>query len=267
MREFNSVSYSVDDGVALLKMCTQNGLNSLTPEFLKEVQAAIAQANEDNSVRCLVITGHDNVFSAGGDMNNVFLPKMRGESPYEDDDKFTGGLGLFDTDWVAMFRKSKPIIAAFNGYAVGGGVTCFLAADIIVASEEADFRFMFTRLGLVPEICSSKYLPARVGFGRASEILLTARTVKAEEALSIGLVDYLYSSDTMLDEAMKLAKSVAANPVSLMIKTKELLDDNYLESDLEKVWARETDALRYCFNNDEHKEAVNAFLEKRKPVF
>lgn len=267
MDSLDLLEYTVSDHVALITMVAPDGRNSLDAVFVQELVNAIVAANEDERVGALLITGQDSAFSAGGDMAKTFLPKMRGAVPYDEDDRFTGGLSLLPLDWVQLLRDSKPIVVAFNGYAVGGGVTFFLPADVLVASENASFHFMFAKLGLVAEMCSTKYLPARVGFGRASEILLRARTVGAEEALSIGLIDHLFPRDTLVDEALAIAKSIAANPPTMLKLSKQLLDNNYLETDGDKVWQRESEALKLCFGLAEHKEAVNAFLEKRSPDF
>jgi enoyl-CoA hydratase/carnithine racemase len=168
------------EGVALIQMNNPNSMNSMSNAMLAQMASAFEKANDDKDIGAIVVTDVDEVFSAGGDMNEAFLPKLKGEIPYDENDSYLGGLGL-PIDWTAMLRESKPVIVAFNGIAVGGGVSAFLPADILMASSKARFMFMFTKLGIVAEMCSTKYLPARVGFGRASEILLTARTVGAKE--------------------------------------------------------------------------------------
>lgn len=255
------------DAVALLTMTSEDGKNTQTVAGVQSLVDAIQRANSDDSVGALVITGEGKAFCAGGDMSELFLPKNRGEVPYDDSDPYTGGLGLLSVDWVELVRNSKPIVVAFNGYSVGGGLTFFLPCDVLVASAQASFHFMFAKLGIVAEICSTKYLPARVGYGRASEILLRARTVMPDEALRIGLIDSVFPAESLVEEAIAIAASIAANPPTMLQMTKRLLDQNYLETDNAKVWKSESDALRECFALEEHKEAVNAFLEKRTPRF
>ncbi|WP_423893757.1 enoyl-CoA hydratase/isomerase family protein [Candidatus Pelagadaptatus aseana] len=260
----NPIIYKkLEGGVALIQISYLESMNSLSNAVLAGMAESIEKANSDDDVGAIVITGDDEVFSAGGDMNDTFLPKLRGEVPYEENDPYLGGLGL-PLDWTAMLRNSKPVVVAFNGLAVGGGVTCFLAADVLMASTKARFMFMFTKLGIVAEMCSSKYLAARVGFGRASEIFLSARTVEADEAYRIGLVDFLIDHDKLLDEAIAKARQIAKNPRPMTMLTKQLLDQNVLEQDDTQVWQNESDALRTCFSLPEHKEAVMAFLSRSK---
>lgn len=261
------IHYVVENGVGIITMQSSNLRNTLTIAFVKLLGDIITQANADDAVGALLITGQEGAFSAGGDMSELFYPRLNGDEPYAEDDIYTGGLGLLSIDWTRLMRESKPVVVAFNGYAVGGGMTFFLAADVLTASPKASFHFVFTQVGIVAEMCSSKYLPARVGFGRASELLLQARTADGTEAKDIGLVDYLFEHDDLLKESLKIAKKIASQPPSMLKMTKQLLDQNYLETDTDKVWQRESHALSQCWSNPEHKEAVNAFLEKRKPVF
>jgi enoyl-CoA hydratase/carnithine racemase len=263
MNDFQFLDYSVDANVALIVLNSPNEQNTQSVASVAEWVVAIEKANADSAVGAIVITAKGKAFSAGGDMDELFLPKSRGDEPYEDDDPYTGGLGLFSTDWVELLRHSKPIVVAFNGYAVGGGITFFLPADVLVASERASFHFTFVKVGIVPEICSTKYLPARVGFGRASEIILTGRAVAAQEAFNIGLVDYLVPAEELLDKALTIAKTIAANPTPMLKLSKQLLDQNCLEQDDSKVWRRESDGLRKSFSLPEHQDAVAKFIEKK----
>lgn len=181
MGSSDSIDYSISDSVALIAMVAPNKRNTQSVSFVGELIEALVTTNNDSSVGAIVVTGQDGAFSAGGDMKELFLPKMRGEVPYDDSDDYLGGLGLYAIDWVQLVRNSKPIVVAFNGYAVGGGITSFLPADVLVASEQASFHFMFTKPGIVAEICSTKYLPARVG--RIARVFFTRRTQRGGECL------------------------------------------------------------------------------------
>ncbi|MGV6807008.1 MAG: enoyl-CoA hydratase/isomerase family protein [bacterium] len=262
MSNFQFLDYQVEDKVAIITLASPDEVNTLSVASVKEWIGAIELANADENVGAILFTSGSKMFSAGADMKTLFLPKASGEEPYVDSDNFTGGLDLFSTDCVTLIRESKPVITAVNGHAVGAGITFFLASDVLIASDRANLHFSFVKLGLVPEICSTKYLPARVGFGRASEILLGGRTVAAAEAKEIGLVDYLFSHDEMLEEAKKIASNIASSPVPMLKMTKQLLDQNYLETDIPTVWKRESDCLRACFGMEEHKQAVAKFLKK-----
>jgi enoyl-CoA hydratase/carnithine racemase len=262
MENFKHTRYRVDKGVAEITLCSGDGLNTQSVESVKEWVAAVTRANEDDSVGAILFTAEGKGFSAGGNMEELFLPRSSGEIPYDKNDPYTGGINLFSTDWVQLLRQSKPVVVAFNGFAVGGGVTLFLPADVLVASPRASFHFSFVKVGIVAEICSTKYLPARVGFGRASELLLSGRAVGGQEAHDMGLVDYLYPEESLLDEARKIATTIAGNPAPMLRMTKTLLDQNSLETQLDKVWERESNALWRCFHMEEHKTAIKSFLSE-----
>jgi enoyl-CoA hydratase/carnithine racemase len=170
-------------------------------------------------------------------------------------------------DWVALLRESKPVVCAVNGAAVGIGVTMCLPADQIVASTKARFGMGFITMGLVPELASTRLLGARVGFGRASDLFLSGRLIDAAEAHRIGLADRLAEPDALLDEAVAVATSYAANPDRQLRMTKQLLTEHMVESDLRHIQRREQELLAECWASPEHAEAVAAFLAKRPPVF
>ena len=262
----DAVLYEKRGAVAVITLNRPKQLNSLADAIWSGWVSCLERANADDDIGAIVITGSGRAFCAGADMNESFLPKLRGEQAYDENDHRLGGLGL-PFDWVKILRESKPIVAAVNGFAVGGGITSILPCDVIVASEDALFIFMFVKMGIVPELCSSHYLTARVGFTKASELTLTGRNVEAAEALEIGLVNYVVPADELMQKSLEIAESIATNPRSMLALTKRLLGENMHEQDTAKIWQRESDALRECFSQPEHKEAVNAFLEKRAPDF
>ncbi len=256
LNSFNNLVYNVSDHVAVITLETADGKNMLSAQFMAEAASAIKQANGDDDVGCIIVTAKGRIFSAGINMEEVLLSKVLGKEAYVEDDPFTGGLGIFDEDWTALIRNSKPLIVAFNGAAIGGGITTFLAADILIASEDASFSFPFVKLGAVPEACSTKYLPARIGFGRASEILLSGRSVDSKEARDIGLIDELVPAQQLMTRAMGIAKSIASAPTTMTTLTKQLLSENCLEQETSKVWRRESDALKTCFSSSDFKAVI-----------
>jgi enoyl-CoA hydratase/carnithine racemase len=138
---------------------------------------------------------------------------------------------------------------------------------VIVASDKARFGMGFIKVGLVPELASTHLLPQRVGFGRASELCLSGRLVNADEALAIGLVERVVPHEALLERALELAETIAANPSPQLAMTKQLLGENAADGDLARVQQRESELLRRCWTTPEHKEAVAAFIEKRPPRF
>jgi enoyl-CoA hydratase/carnithine racemase len=172
-----------------------------------------------------------------------------------------------EVDWVALCRRSKPLIAAVNGAAVGIGVTMILPFDVIFASDRAKLGMFFIKMALVPELASSRFLVQRMGFGKASEMCLSGRLYDAAEAERAGLVDHLTGAEDLVDRASALAREIGANPAPQLRMIKDLLTRNPVETDLAEVQRRETEWLRVCWKSPEHAEAVTAFLEKRPPRF
>ena len=158
-------------------------------------------------------------------------------------------------------------MAAINGPAIGLGVTQVLPMDYLVASESAKISVRFVKMGLVPELASSYFLTARLGFGVASELMLTGKTLSGQEALDIGLVDKVTPDDALLDEACTMARAMGENPRSALLQIKQLLTQNATETDIRLIQKREGEALAVCYASNEHKEAITAFLEKRPPDF
>jgi enoyl-CoA hydratase/carnithine racemase len=142
-----------------------------------------------------------------------------------------------------------------------------LPSDVIVASEAAKFGLVFVKMGIVPELASSHFLVSRVGFGKASELMLSARLVDGREAREIRLADHVVPHDDLLAKAFEIGKAMSGNPDPMLRMTKDLLTKNACEQDMKLAQARETEYLRQCWSLPEHKEAVSAFMEKRPARF
>lgn len=263
---YELILYETRGAVAWITLNRPDRLNAWTPAMSVEMADALQAANADPSVGAVVITGAGRGFCAGADMEETFGKRISGEDPGQGTDRGSGGLpeGL---DWVGLLRRSKPVIAAVNGAAVGIGLTKILPCDVIVASHKAKFGMLFIKVGLVPELASTHYLVQRIGFGRASEMCLTGRLYKGEEAAAIGLVDRIVEPEALIATATEIAEAIAANPDPVLRMTKELLDRNGSDGDLAAVQERESVLLRECWKTPEHAEAVQAFLEKRPPKF
>jgi 2-(1,2-epoxy-1,2-dihydrophenyl)acetyl-CoA isomerase len=166
-----------------------------------------------------------------------------------------------------LIRSSKPCIAAINGASIGVGLTQVLPMDYLVASEDAKLSARFIKMGVVPELASSKFLVARMGFGHASELMLTGKTINGTEAAEIRLIDKAVPADQLMTAARDVAKAMGENPQGALQTVKQLITENMTESDLREVQKRELAALEICYKSVEHKEAINAFIEKRDPDF
>jgi len=259
--EYETITVQRRDGVALLTLNRPERLNAWTPRMALEQADAIAAANEDPEVGAIVMTGAGRAFCAGADMQDTFKTRLDGVDP-GGDSEHTGGMPA-EVDWVSLVRSSKPLVAAVNGAAVGIGMTMILPFDVIVAAETARFGMLFVKVGLVPELASSRLLAQRVGIGAAGEMCLSGRLVAAVEAYRIGLAERLVAPEELIGTALEIAGEIAANPGPQLRMIKGLLSENATESDLALVQAREHELMRECWRSPEHREAVQRFLERR----
>jgi len=260
------VRYERRDAVALVTLDRPEKLNAWTPAMAVEQAAAIEEANGDSRVGAIVMTGAGRGFCAGADMEATFKSRIDGIDPGENTAEGSGGMPA-NLDWVGLLRRSKPLVAAVNGAAVGIGMTMILPFDVIIAGDKAKFGMLFIKVGLVPELASTHFLVQRVGFGRASEMCLSGKLYGAAEAHAWGLADRLCEGDELLPRALALAGEIAENPDPQLRMIKALLSRNASDGDLGAVQRRESEMLRECWRSPEHKEAVSAFLEKRPPRF
>ena len=263
---YTLITYERRDSVALITLNRPDRLNAWTPSMAVEQARAIEEANADASIGAIVMTGAGRGFCAGADMEGTFKSRIDGVDPGENTAEGSGGMPA-NLDWVGLIRRSKPMIAAVNGAAVGIGMTMILPFDVILASDKARFGMLFIKVGLVPELASTRFLAQRVGFGHANEMCLSGKLYGAPEAHAWGLIDHLCTADDLLPRAFALGAEIAQNPGPQLLMIKTLLTENATETDLRAVQRRESEMLRECWRSPEHKEAVQAFLEKRPPRF
>lgn len=256
---FETIEVSQQGSVNILTLNRPDRLNAWTYQMGDELQTALREGNESDDVEAFVVTGAGRGFCAGADIKDIF--KAQAESG-----EARGGSSV-GSNWVDLVRASKPVVAAVNGAAIGIGLTQILPMDFIVASSTAKISCRFIKMGLVPELGSSHFLVARCGFGHASELMLSGKTIEAEEALRIGLVDRLAEPEALLSSAVDIARSMGENPQVALGMVKDLITANMAESDLKEVQKRELGALTQCYESAEHKEAIAAFIDKREPDF
>ncbi len=248
--------------VGIITLSRPEKLNAWTDQMHAELVDQLEAWNADDEIGAIVFTGEGRAFCAGADLGG-FSDRLETV-----DDAPAGRVATnFSTPWTTLLLRSKPTVAAINGYAIGVGLTMVLPADIRIMADEAQVSIRFIKVGLVPELGSTRLLAQIVGLGNATDMCLTGRMVGAEEALRMGLVISTAPADQLLDVAVAKADELAGNPPSVMMFVKELLAKSPLDPDLDAVMEREQVRDRIARRLPEHAEAVNAFLEKRAPNF
>ena len=274
---YNTLDYRIEDRILTLTLKRPEQLNSFTVEMAHELIHAFERASEDDAVGAIVVTGAGRAFCAGMDLSksgNVFgldeTQKPGNRDMHErlqdpailDGVRDTGGRVT-----LAIFACKKPVIGAINGAAVGIGATMTLAMDIRLASTQAKIGFVFGKIGIVPEACSSWFLPRIVGISQALEWTYTADIFDAEEAKRGGLVRSVHAPDQLLPEAYKLAHRIVDNrsPVSIAL-TRQMLYRNAAQPN--PLEAHRVDSLAMFYTSvGDGKEGVRSFLEKRPPAY
>jgi len=257
---YEQITFEQRERVGLITLNRPERMNAWTYRMDAELVDAIDRCNAEDGIGAIVLTGAGRGFCGGADIGDTFATRLEA-------DEASGADSGNRRDWVALLRASKPVIAAVNGAAVGVGATMILPCDVLIASDRARFGMFFVRMGLVPELASSHFLVARMGFGPASEMCLTGRLYDAAECRERRLVDRVVEHEQLLDEALRTAEEIARNPSRQLRWIKELLTQNGAEGDLTEVQRREMARLEAAYRSPEHQEAVDAFLNKREPEF
>jgi len=271
--EFECILYDVKDKVLTITLNRPDRLNAYTGQMQSNLIEAFDKAGNDDGIRAIIVTGAGRGFCAGADLGaggNTFNREVRNnkgetEGIKDDPEWMRDGGGRTA---LAIFDCPKPIIAAFNGPAVGVGVTMTLPMDIRIASEEAKFGFVFARRGLVPEAASSWFLPRVVGINKALEWTFSGRVFSPEEAKEGGLIRSIHPADKLLEEANKIAQEIVENTSAVSVAmTRQMLwkllgADHPMEA--HKVDSR---AIYELGQGGDAKEGVESFLEKRSPEF
>jgi len=255
--EFANLLFRQEGNVGILSINNPKSLNALNSEVLRELDKALNMIISNEEVYALVLTGEGKAFIAGADIS-----EMRNMSA-EEARKF-GELGL------AVFRKielmEKPVIAAINGFALGGGCELAMSCDLRIAGEKAKFGQPEVSLGITPGFAGTQRLPRLVGIAKAKELIFTGNIISAEEAWKIGLVNKMVSQENLMDEVLEVAKKMASVAQIALKYTKNAINRG-IETDIETGMAVEKDLFALCFATQDQKEGMAAFIEKRKPEF
>ena len=241
------------DGIRLLTINKPQSLNALDSEVLRELGSVVAETAADESIRVLIITGEGRAFVAGADIS-----EMVSKDPMQ-------GLA-FGKSGAEVFRAIEqlpiPVIAAVNGFALGGGCELAMACDLRIASSKAKFGQPEVGLGIIPGFSGTQRLPRLVGPAKAKELVYTGEVIRADEALRIGLVNKVVEPEALIDEALALAEKIAAQaPVAVQLAKKAI--DTGLQADIDTGIAIENDLFALCFSTRDQKVRMEAFLNKK----
>ncbi len=241
--------------IALVRLNRPKQLNALNALVMDQLCEALEELDRDDAIRCLVVTGNERTFAAGADIG-----EMAGASPV---DMLRGNrIG----QWDRVRRISKPVIAAVNGWCLGGGCELAMALDLILAGEGARFGQPEINLGVIPGAGGTQRLTRAIGKSRAMEMVLTGEPIDAAEALRLGLVARVVPDELVVEDALALAARIAAkSPIALRL-AKEAVNAAF-ELPLSDALAHERKLFYLLFSSEDQKEGMAAFLEKRTPDF
>lgn len=261
---FTTISVEVEDGVMTIALNRPDVLNSLNEQMSTELSAALRSAERDAGIRCIVLTGTGRAFCAGHDLRGVY-------------DLFAGNQSR-ETDYGALLRQrynpvinrlrtlEKPVIAAVNGVAAGGGLALALACDLRICARGAFFKAAFAEIGLIPDMGATLTLPRNVGYARAAELFLMCEKLSAADACAWGLVNRVVDNADLEVTVSGIAHRLAQLPAKAIGLTKRALNKAY-GADLENQLEYEAFLQQTAGRTADHREGVTAFVEKRPPKF
>jgi len=247
--------------VGIITFNRPDKLNAMHTTMQAEMRDQIDAWNSNPGIGAVVLTGAGRAFCAGADISGWNQGIQARESGEEVERRPQ------IEPWVPFVQRSKPIVCAINGPAIGAGLTTTLPCDIRIASDQARLSMRFVRVGVIPELASTHLLPHIVGLGHAMELMLSGKIINGEEAARIGLVNHVVPHDKLMEEAVNIAQEIAFNPVESLFVTKGLTWQNLDETDITVVQQREGKEFAAAMQRPSFKEAVKSFVEKRPPDF
>jgi len=255
--ELKNLVIEKNEGVCTVKINNPQSLNALNAQVLSELEYAFDMIRDEDDVRVVVLTGEGKAFVAGADI--AYMRELNASQAKK-----------FSEDGSRVFRKietlNKVVIAAVNGFALGGGCELAMACDIRIASVKAKFGQPEVGLGIIPGFSGTQRLARLVGLGRAKELIFSGGHINAEEAYRIGLVNKVTETEELMEETYKIADKIKSNSTAAVLYSKECINRG-TETDIETGIAYESNVFGLCFAFEDQKEGMSAFLEKRKPEF
>ncbi len=256
---YKTIIYEKAGHVATITLNRPEKLNALSPELIGELYDALQSADDDESVRVIILTGGETVFAAGAD-----LGAMDAASPDVVQALKLRFAARNPFDYIEQI--GKPVIAAVAGYALGGGCELAMCCDFRIAADNAKFGQPEIRVGLIPGAGGTQRLPRLIGMTKAKQLIMLGETIDADEAERLGLVNAVVPAEALPDEAKKLADRLAAKP-PFGLRLAKLVMNMGADRDLPSALALERQAFAMLFATEDQKEGVRAFNEKRKPEF
>jgi len=259
--DYQDIIYTKKEGIATITLNRPDKMNSFSPGMMGSISMAVEDIIEDKEVRVLVITATGRAFCAGADVKAM----AEGfDKPAPESGRRPRGEGI--SMYLLLQKCPKPVIAAINGVAVGGGLDLACACDIRIASDQARFAEVFIRRGMMPASGGTYFLPRLVGIDKALQLIWTGDMVDAKEAERIGLVTMVVPHDELEIATMELAEKLAKGPPLAIQKAKRAVYEG-LDMDLESTLKYIAPIIQELNNTEDHKEGARAFVEKREPVF
>lgn len=254
---FENIFYKKEANIGIVSINNTKALNALNSKVLKELDTAIDMVEKDDEIYVLVLTGEGKAFVAGADIS-----EMKDKST-EEARKFSGfGLDLFRK----IETMEKPVIAAINGFALGGGCELAMSCDIRIAGEKAKMGQPEVNLGIIPGFGGTQRLARLVGAARAKELIYTGNLITAAEAEKIGLVNKVVAQEEVMNEVLKLAHSIVSS-AQMAVRYSKIAINRGIETDIDTGLAIEKDLFGLCFATQDQKEGMTAFIEKKEPEF
>ncbi len=254
---FETLKYEVKDGIAYVTVSRPKALNALSKEVLDELRTAFGQVESDPNVQVAILTGDGKAFVAGAD-----IAQMAGLTAIEGHEMMIQGAQVMNY----IESIDKPVIAAVNGFALGGGCELAMACDIRIASEKAQFGQPEVNLGIIPGFGGTQRLPRLVGKGMGKYLIMTGDYIKADEALRIGLVEKVVAPEELMPTCEALAKKIMSK-APIAIKAAKIAINNGIMLDVPTGVALESEATCAPFASEDRVEGMTAFLEKREAKF
>jgi len=255
---YNTLIVEVQNDIGWIQFYRPEKLNALTREMLAEIHAAFEEFRNDNQIKIIILTGSgEKSFIAGADIHQLMN--------YSYEDAILISKEANNQVFHTIENFPKPVIAAINGYALGGGLELALSCHLRIASENATLGFPETSLGLIPGYGGTQRLPQLVGKTKAFELILSAKMILAKEALEIGLINRIVPKEKLLLEAAKIGNEIAKNSPLAIKKAIESINAYYSET--ENGYDKESISFASCFQSEDFKEGIQAFLKKKKANF